>query len=236
MRTLLIERVDQGVAGTIARLANRIPIIENVRRFQARVSRRVDRDLQPLVLDRAVGPNELDPRRAGNPRAEPHADRSRSGPRCPGRRIVAIADAKREIRGRQVGAGQAGDINDEAVDPLVVTRVVSERSRGAGQQSLLVGGNRAIVGSVGGGILAIERRMVVEQIASNHGHRNQVAISGFGRAGHRHHPPVFQHIERQPGKTCKTGTAVRSARGAAWARAAHITASGETRVPQREVP
>ena len=76
-----------------------------------------------------------------------------------------------------VGVGQILHVDHDAVDPANETRVVGKFGRLVIQQRLLVRRNRRVVGGVDRGIIAVETRIVVKDVAGNDADR--VAVEKF---------------------------------------------------------
>ena len=164
----LVGGVDDRIAGRVARFADGVAEVEDVVFEQARVCVCLDHHPQPLVLDRPVGPDDRHAVGAVHAHAWEDVDRLRNRRRRPIRQIVAVADQELEVRRRQRVDRQLGDIHDDPVDALVVAGVVGERGRLPGHQRRLVHGDSRRIGRIGQGIIAVEARVVVEDVASEH--------------------------------------------------------------------
>ena len=168
-----IGRVDDRIVGLVARLADRIAVVEDVVSRQTGARRGLDRNFQPLTDNGAVGPDQLDACRAVDPGPEPKRD-LRSRRSRPALWVVGVAHAKPEVGCGERVAGQARDIDHHAVDAAAVAGVIGEGGRIARKQRRLAGGNRRVVRGIRRRIVAVETRVVVKELPTDDVHRHQV--------------------------------------------------------------
>ena len=169
-----------GVGRRIAGVADGIAIIEDVVGRQPGVGVGQHRDLQPLVLDRVVGPGQFDARRSlpPAPQRTVTVGATVNGVHVDGLLLLPTMKTKSlavTLPGRPAMSTMM------PLMPLRIAGVVGEGRRLARQQRRLVGGDRRVVGRVGGRIVAVERRIVVEDVLADDVRLDQVFIGGLRR-------------------------------------------------------
>ncbi len=173
---------DLGVGVEVAALADGIAEVEDVVVRQARVFYGEDGYLEPPVADRIVGPSEGDAVGIVGACLGADGDRRSDVEGRPAGRIGIVAGAEDEVVGVERGVfGQAENVDHNAVDAAAVAGVVFETGGLPRKQGDLVDGDGHVVEGVGcaGGVRGgVEGRVVVEDVAIDHGGFGQQAGRG----------------------------------------------------------
>ena len=143
--------------------------------------------MEPLLGDCVVRPDDRNPIRTTGACTGTDSDRRRHTYSGPPTRHIIVANLKLKIA-RTRRTGQGWDVYHDPVDPAGVAGVVGERRRPARQQRRFVRCDRRVVCGVGGWVVPVERRAVVEHVPPDHGAHQligshvQPAVVGAGDA------------------------------------------------------
>ena len=156
--------VDLRVGRRVARLAYGVAEVEDVVEAQARAVGGQDLHPQPLLLDDTIGPDDRHAIGAADAGTLSDGDAGRLRGRGPIGRVVAVV-AHAEVEVIQVRrVGHVEDVDHNAVDATAVAGVVGKRSRLARPQCAFVGGDGVVILRPGRRIVAVEGRVVVENV------------------------------------------------------------------------
>ena len=181
-----IRRVDDRLVHMLAGPANQIAEIKHIRYGQSGGGIGLHRDLEPLVRNGTVREQDLDSIRTihaiSRAETKPHNRRGQG----PGQPIRADFEHKIRSVDRRTIRG-IGHIDDDAVDPLVIARVICECGGLAREQRRLVRRYRRIVPYTSrGGVMivlavVVEDRPIHDGCRYNHSEMAAESIADFTR-------------------------------------------------------